>query len=99
MPLTVPLWTPPTRTSAPASKPATLSNCAFNWYVELKRYCLLPMMKTPTTRIASVATMKAPNRAALDIGPPTNALEILGQTRRHFSEGLQSYLRSQHFPH
>jgi hypothetical protein len=37
---------------------------------------LLPMMKTPTTNIASVATMKAPNRAALDICPPTNALEI-----------------------
>jgi hypothetical protein len=30
----------------------------------------LPMIKIPTARIASVVTMKAPNRATLDIGSP-----------------------------
>jgi len=62
---TVPLWTPPTLTSPPASNPATFSNCAFTWYVELNRYCLLPMTKTPTTRMASVATINAPNALLL----------------------------------
>jgi hypothetical protein len=35
--------------------------------VELKRYCLLPMIKIPAARIPSVAMIKAPNLAALDI--------------------------------
>jgi hypothetical protein len=35
--------------------------------VEVKRYCLLPMRKIPAARIASVAMIKAPSLAALDI--------------------------------
>src|ERR1019366_2692702 len=64
---TDPLCTPPTRTSAPESKPTTLPNCAFSRYVDVNIYCLPPMMKIPDTRIASATIIKAPSRAALDI--------------------------------
>src|SRR5580765_3918046 len=67
---TVPLCTPPTRTSAPDSRPTTLVKRVFNRYVGVNRYCLPPMMKIAETRMVSAAMMKAPRRAALDILAP-----------------------------
>ena len=45
--VTVPLCTPPTCTSAPSARPATLSNCAFSWYVERKQIFLAPNDEDP----------------------------------------------------
>src|ERR1017187_3910678 len=64
---TVPLCTPPTRTSAPVSNPTTLPNFAFSRYVGVNRYCFPPTMKIPATKIANAPMIKAPTRAALDI--------------------------------
>src|SRR6266536_550901 len=61
---------PPTRTSAPPLRPATLSNSALSRYVELNRNCFVPIQNTPAPNISSATTMNTPNRKILDIASP-----------------------------
>src|SRR5438552_1208016 len=67
--LTVPMRIPPERTTAPSSRPATVSNGAFRRYVRLNRCCRSPMRNTPTPKRISAPTMNAPSRAGLAMVP------------------------------
>src|SRR5436190_8896687 len=67
---TVPTRTPPDRTTAPSSRPATVSKAACRRYVRLQRYCRSPMRNTPMPKMISDPRMKAPSRAVLDMGLP-----------------------------
>ena len=97
---TDPLCTPPTRTSAPESRPTTLPNCVFSRYVDENRYCFPPMMKIPDTRIVSAAIIKAPSRAALDIFAPYESRleEFPNKIIITFGKLLESCLPSPLFP-
>src|SRR5260370_10323900 len=65
--LTVPWCIPPTSTSAPLLRPATVGKAARRRYVELNRNFLSPIRNTAPARISSATKMKTPNRNTPDI--------------------------------